>query len=72
MTEAVELAVGDPVEHRLMPGRVMTVLNVRDCEQDPGQPPHKAYEVTGPDGRNDWLCGLIDAQKPGQSLPWGA
>ena len=50
-------AAGDRIEHELMPGFVMTVQDVRRCENDSGRPElHDAYKVTDPDGSEDWLC----------------
>lgn len=48
---------GDRIEHKLMPGFVMTVRGVRGCEQDATRPePHSRYLITDPAGNDDWLC----------------
>ena len=61
---------GDIIEHRLMPGFTMPVLETRECETDGNRPePHLAYKVTDPEGNEDWLCAM-DVQKPGQNLAW--
>jgi hypothetical protein len=61
---------GDIIEHRLMQGFTMTVLETRDCETDSTRPePHLAYKVTDPEGSDDWLCAM-DVQRPGQNLAW--
>lgn len=63
---------GDKIEHRLMPGLIMPVLDVRKCETDSARPePHLAYRVTDPEGNDDWLC-AYDCQRPGERLPRGA
>ncbi len=50
-------AVGDKIEHKLMPGFTMTVQEARVCETDTGRPElHDAFRVTDPDGNEDWLC----------------
>jgi hypothetical protein len=67
-----QFKAGDVIEHRLMPGFTMTVLDARDCETDSARPePHLSYNVTDPEGNDDWLC-AYDVQKPGEGLPWGA
>lgn len=49
--------VGDRIEHDLVPGFVMTVEAVEDCETDAARPvPHAQYQVTDPAGNTDWLC----------------
>jgi len=51
---------GDRIEHKLVPGFVMTVLEVAPCETgaalsiDIG--PHDQYRVLDPDSNPDWLC----------------
>jgi hypothetical protein len=61
---------GETIEHRLMPGFTMTVLETRDCETDANRPePHLAYRVTDPEGNDDWLC-AYDIQRPGENLAW--
>jgi hypothetical protein len=63
---------GEKIEHRLMPGFTMTVLDTQECETDANRPePHPAYKVTDPEGNEDWLC-AGDVQRPGEQLPWGA
>jgi hypothetical protein len=65
-----QFEAGDKIEHILVPGYVMTVLDTRDCETDANTPePHLAYKVTDPSGNEDWLC-AYDAQKPAK-LTWG-
>jgi hypothetical protein len=52
-------AVGDRIEHDLVPGFPMTVLGTRECEADPGigRPAgHLAYQVLDPEANADWLC----------------
>jgi hypothetical protein len=61
---------GDVVEHRLMPGFTMTVLDTRECETDATSAvPHLAYQVTDPEGNEDWLCHW-DVQRPGRGRAW--
>ena len=51
-------AVGDKIEHELMPGFTMTVQDVGTCEVDSVRhEPHKWYQITDPEGNTDWLCG---------------
>lgn len=65
-----QFKVGDKIEHRLMPGFVMTVEGVEEGETDHARPePHLHYQVTDPEGNTDWLC-AHDVQRPGQKLPW--
>jgi hypothetical protein len=48
---------GAIIEHNLMPGFRMTVQAIRPCETDANRPvAHQAYQVTDPDGNEDWLC----------------
>jgi hypothetical protein len=48
---------GDTIEHDLMSGFPMKVKDVRDCETDSARPdPHKSFNVTDPEGNDDWLC----------------
>lgn len=57
MTEPATAAAGDRIAHDLMPGFVMTVLEVRDCERDTNRYlPHSEYRITDPEGNEDWLC----------------
>jgi hypothetical protein len=65
-----EFKTGDKIEHRLMPGFTMIVLDARPCETTPF-PEHQQYKVTDPEGNEDWFC-ANDVQQPGESLPWGA
>lgn len=61
---------GDVIEHRLMPGFTMTVLDTRECETDANRSePHSAYQVTDPEGNADWLCAM-DVQRPGEGRAW--
>jgi hypothetical protein len=61
---------GDVIEHRLMPGFTMTVLDTRECETDATRPEaHPAYQVKDPEGNDDWLCAM-DVQRPGQGRAW--
>jgi hypothetical protein len=54
---ALNLKVGDRIEHDLMPGFAMTVQEVRDCETDWNRTePHQAARITDPEGNADWLC----------------
>lgn len=62
--------VGETIEHRLLPGFTMQVLDTRDCETDSARPePHLAYKVIDPEGSEDWLC-AHDVQRPGEGLPY--
>lgn len=48
---------GNTIEHDLMPGFPMTVKDIRDCETDSARSiPHKAFNVTDPEGNDDWVC----------------
>jgi hypothetical protein len=48
---------GERIEHKLMPGFVMTIEDFSDCETDPNRPvPHAQYQVTYSKGNTDWLC----------------
>jgi hypothetical protein len=48
---------GEQVEHKLMPGFAMTVLDTARCETDSARPEtHDQYKITDPDGNEDWLC----------------
>lgn len=48
---------GDLIEHDLIPGFRMTVLEATACEIDGTRNvPHKQYRVVDPEGREDWLC----------------
>lgn len=52
------IAVGDTVEHNLLPGFPMEVLDTKACETDSARPEtHLAYRVVDPEGNEDWLCG---------------
>jgi hypothetical protein len=54
---ALNLKVGDRIEHDLMPGFAMEIHAVRDCETDGNRDqPHDAYQITDPGGNADWLC----------------
>jgi hypothetical protein len=65
-----QFKTGDVIEHRLMPGFTMTVLDTRECESGGERPePHSAYQVKDPEGNEDWLCGY-DVQRPGQGRSW--
>lgn len=62
---------GDTIEHRLMTGFTMPVLETAECETDYARPvPHLKYKVTDPEGNEDWVC-AHDVQRPGEGLPWG-
>ena len=48
---------GQQIEHKLVPGFVMEVQDLKRCETDAARPgPHMQYKITGPDGNTDWLC----------------
>lgn len=48
---------GDKIEHNLMPGFPMAVLETRNCETDFARPePHQQYKIVDPEGNEDWLC----------------
>ena len=65
-----QFKTGDKIEHRLMPGFTMPVLEAKPCETDGNRSgPHQKYRITDPDGNTDWLC-AYDVQKPGQNLAW--
>jgi hypothetical protein len=50
-------APGDRIEHKMLPGLILAVQEVKDCELDGARPePHSQYRVLGPDGNTDWLC----------------
>jgi hypothetical protein len=54
---ARDVALGDRIEHKLMPGFVMEVNGIKGCETDSARPePHMQYKITDPDGSTDWLC----------------
>lgn len=54
---ATGIAVGDRLEHDLMPGFVMKAEAVKPCETDGARPDaHDQYQVTDPEGSTDWLC----------------
>lgn len=44
--------VGDRIEHVLLPGFAMSVLDARESEE----PDHLAYQVIDPESAEDWLC----------------
>ena len=53
----VSATIGDRIEHKLMPGFTMTMLEAKSCETGPGRDaPHPQYKITDPDGNTDWLC----------------
>ncbi|MCW2898842.1 MAG: hypothetical protein JWO67_1107 [Streptosporangiaceae bacterium] len=55
---------GDTIEHELMPGMRMKVLDTSGCETDSARPePHQMYKVIDPGGSEDWLC-AYDVVKP--------
>lgn len=57
MEQPTVAATGDTIEHELVPGFPMKVLDTRDCETDANRAvPHPAYKITDPDGNEDWLC----------------
>lgn len=47
--------VGDRIEHKLMPGFPMEVLEVQPCNGEP-YGSHNAFRVIDPEGNPDWLC----------------
>lgn len=56
-------AVGDHIEHELMPGFTMTVLDTVDCETDANRSePHQMFKIKDPVGNEDWLC-AFDVRK---------
>ena len=60
-----QFKAGDIIEHRLMPGFPMPVLETRDCETDGNRPePHLAYKVTDPEG-NRWSFGTYRGEPRG-------
>ena len=75
--EAAELkpvegfAIGDTVEHRLVPGYRMPVQDRKPCETDAIHPAeHPSYLVRDPQGEETWVC-HYDVQTPGAGLQWG-
>lgn len=54
--------VGDRIEHHLMPGFWMTVLDVKDCET----PDHRSYKIIDFAGSEDWLCAYDVRREPGE------
>ena len=50
------IAVGDRIEHKLLPGFQMEVLEIEPCDTTT-TPPHDQYRLVDPEGREDWLCG---------------
>ena len=49
---------GDRIEHKLIPGFTMPVLEAKDCETDSARPDaHRQYRVIDPEGNEDWVCG---------------
>ena len=57
MQTPAEAAVGDRIEHELVPGFTMTVEAVKPCVTDAVRPEaHLQYQVTDPEGNTDWLC----------------
>jgi hypothetical protein len=56
-TRPAQATEGDSIEHDLVPGFTMRVKGTRPCETDGARPePHDAYQVTDPEGNEDWLC----------------
>jgi hypothetical protein len=48
---------GERIEHKLVPGFPMEVLDTARCETGPGREEvHDQYKITDPDGNIDWLC----------------
>jgi hypothetical protein len=57
MTAPAAAAVGDKIEHDLIPGFVMTVEDVKPCHPDGTRLlEHSQFQVTDPEGTTDWLC----------------
>ena len=51
------VGIGHKIEHDLMPGFVMTVQAAEPCETDGARAEeHAKFEVTDPEGNQDWLC----------------
>ncbi len=66
MTAPATAATGDKIVHDLMPGFVMTVQEVRACEQSGNRYfPHSQYRITDPEGQEDWLCAFDVTKIPG-------
>ncbi len=62
---AGNVGVGHYIEHKLLPGYLMRVKAVSQCEVDSSRPkPHNRYNITDPEGNDDWLCGY-DVRKVG-------
>ena len=57
MSGPLVAAVGDIIEHELMPGFRMQVQAVADCDTDWNRSePHLKYTITDPAGNQDDLC----------------
>jgi len=58
LDKPADARTGDLIVHYALPGYPMTVHAVRPCETSgPRSEPHSSYEVTDPEGNQDWLCG---------------
>jgi hypothetical protein len=52
-----DAAIGDRIEHKLVPGFPMAIQAIEPCETDGARSqPHSQYQVTDPEGNTDWLC----------------
>lgn len=56
--------VGDRIEHKLMPGFIMTIRAVDACET----PDCQSVKIVDPEGNDDWLC-TDDVQPAGPADP---
>lgn len=54
MEQIESYEVGDRIEHLLVPGFWMTVLDTRECET----PDHCSYKIIDFTGTEDWVCAL--------------
>jgi hypothetical protein len=54
--EKMPIKIGDKIEHNLMPGFEMKVLDIEPCDPDCSGDSHSCYKVIDPEGKEDWLC----------------
>jgi len=57
MTTPAAAAQGDMIEHDLMHGYQMPVVDLMACETSPARPlEHSQFLILDPEGNEDWLC----------------
>lgn len=57
MDDLPDIKAGEWIEHMLLPGYSMVVLEVGECEITvPRQTPHNRYKIVDPENKEDWLC----------------